>query len=318
VRVPSTYNLASARDQVLHARVERLLKSRRDWIERASVSPASDYDAIRLYTSKSGYDRIFSVVNRVFRSDHSDDLDGAITNAVFLVELLNIDLHNYCKRVPAAHDFQGTVHRGICVTEAQLERFASLMNGPITERYISIPLGLVSASRTPAVPRTFVGGMLARNPSLRPLMWKVHVVGIRDELMELYRQSFSSIVSTICAVPVAELSDFRAEEEVLLRGPFFQVIDFTRDDPGEGLIQGMPVSVLEVMMVTGNRDHYTTMQLGSKDSPARELFGAMARLERYEFCAGDSRRRGRADVREYEQALASARQQLVALQTRLS
>jgi hypothetical protein len=41
-----------------------------------------------------GYDQIFSVVNRIFRQDDAIQDQTLIRTAVFLVELLNIDLYH--------------------------------------------------------------------------------------------------------------------------------------------------------------------------------------------------------------------------------
>jgi hypothetical protein len=124
------------------------------------------------------------------------------------------------------------------------------------------------------------------------LLWRIHVVGLEPHLLNSYQSRFpKSVVSTICAVPVSKLSDFPHEREVLLRGPFFQVLNFFE----EGTIEGKPIHVLEVVMLNSNRDHFTTAELGKDDGPARKLFGAIVSLRRNQFCLEYCERHGLHD-----------------------
>ncbi|MTJ32487.1 hypothetical protein FJR37_23490 [Aphanizomenon sp. UHCC 0183] len=102
-----------------------------------------------------------------------------------------------------------------------------------------------------------------------------------EKLLGIYQSLFpTSVVSSICAVPISELSDFPHEEEVLLRGPFFQVINFYQ----EGMIEEKPLSVIEVVMLNSNRDHPSTAELGENDSLARNIFGNIVGIRRNKFC----------------------------------
>ncbi|KAF8875452.1 hypothetical protein BD779DRAFT_1804618 [Infundibulicybe gibba] len=69
-----------------------------------------------------------------------------LRSAVFLIELLNIDLYNYTRRIPAVSNFQGTVYRGVSFTTEQLAEFQHLCERPVSERYWAIPLAMMSAS----------------------------------------------------------------------------------------------------------------------------------------------------------------------------
>jgi hypothetical protein len=63
-----------------------------------------------------------------------------------------------------------------------------------------------------------------------PLMMKIHVIGLNPKYLDVYRTQFpSSVVSTICAVSIKEVSSHENECEVLLRGPFFQVLQIVID-----------------------------------------------------------------------------------------
>jgi hypothetical protein len=49
-----------------------------------------------------------------------------IRSVVFLVELINIDLFNYCLKCPERTNFEGIVYRGICVSDEDLSAFKAL------------------------------------------------------------------------------------------------------------------------------------------------------------------------------------------------
>jgi hypothetical protein len=271
------------RDDELGRRASALFASQKDWIDRraAEHGNALAYDAIRLYTSDQGYRHIFSVINSIFRSEGSTNFERLVVSAVFLVELLNIDLYNYWWSHPNAKDFEGVLYRGMCITENDFHAFSQILQQPLSERYISVPLGLVSTSVRSAEAEFFLKTRLREDPSQIPLLWRINVVGLGAHLLGSYQNRFpQSVVSTICAVPVSQLSDFPHEQEVLLRGPFFQVLNFFEG----GEIEGKPVYVLEVVILNSNRDHFTTAQLGKNDRPARELFGAIVNLRRSQFC----------------------------------
>ena len=90
--------------------MKSLFSIKNEWREKGSEVGDDPFDAIRVYTSPLGYQSFFSVINGLFRKDDSTQHDDVIRAAVFLVELLNIDLHNYCLQYPAHRDFQGEVY----------------------------------------------------------------------------------------------------------------------------------------------------------------------------------------------------------------
>ncbi|HEX6711521.1 MAG TPA: hypothetical protein VF068_14410 [Rubrobacter sp.] len=286
--------LGSDRHDELGRRVSSLFASRKDWIDRpgATRDAATDYDAIRLYTSDQGYRHIFSVVNGIFRSEIPADFARFVVSAVFLVELLNIDLYNYCWRHPDASHFERVVYRGMCVNREDFRVFSRILHQPAAERYISIPLGLVSTSTRRAEAEYFLKTRLRDDSSLFPLLWKIQVEGMGSDLLDAYHSRFpTSVVSTICAVPVSGLSNYPHEQEVLLRGPFVQVLNVMRS----GMVEGKPLHVLEAVMLNGNRDHFSTTRLGEDDGLARELFGSIAGLRRNQLCFEYCKRHGLRD-----------------------
>ena len=260
--------------------------------ERPTSAAEHEYDVVLLYTAEKTYQQIFSFLNRVFRSDLSETGSERVLNSVvFLVELLNIDLYNYT-RCLGLKDFEGVVYRGMGISKDDFHAFSSICQQPISERYISIPLGMISASQKMLPARQFIANGLKRDPSRIPLLWKIHVISLEDSLLRLYQTMFpTSVVSSICAVPISKLSYYPHEEEVLLRGPFFQVLNFYE----HGMIGEKPLYMLEVVMLNSNRDHPNNQDLGSRTGLARSVFGTVVSIGRCQFCLEYCKRNGLAE-----------------------
>ena len=110
---------------------------------------------------------------------------------------------------------------------------------------------------------------------------EIHVISLEDGILEVYHEMFpTSVVSTICAVPISKLSFYPHEEEVLLRGPFFQVLNFYKN----GTIDGRSLYVIEVVMLNSNRDHPSNEELGDKADLARSVFRTIVGIRRNQFC----------------------------------
>ncbi|KAG5650688.1 hypothetical protein H0H81_011362 [Sphagnurus paluster] len=280
-----------------------VLSSRRAWRSQPTSHHAflpddesEDLSVIRLYTSKVGYDQIFRVINQAFRTDELTEAEQRkrLRSAVFLVELLNIDLFNYTYREPQAQNFHGTVYRGVVFSDAQLEDFKNLAARPVAERFWAIPLAMMSASTDKnvalrefaSVPPSNSGSATDETGPRHPFLWRIHVIGLHAEYLRIYHERFpTSVVSSICAVPIRQLSDFAGEDEVLLRGPFFQLIGIREEavelEPG----REQRIYVMELVMLNVNRDHPSTMQLGEeKGEQARKLFGCLVGMWRAEVC----------------------------------
>ena len=130
----------------------------------------------------------------------------------------------------------------------------------------------------------------------------INVIGLKPEYLEHYTKRFPiSVLSTICAVDIHKLSFHPEEREVLLRGPFMQVLHVYRD---EGDLLGQPCDVLEMVMLNSNRDHISTSQLGDQDDLARAMFGTMVGVTRCEFAIDYCERKGlEDDAAEYRKIL---------------
>jgi hypothetical protein len=264
-------------------RAEALLCSSKNWADQSEQLNTDDYSAIRLYTSFAGYNQIFRTINEASREDDLIKRQEALEAAAFLVELLTIDLFNYRGANPAADNFTGCVYRGMCVSGEQLKEWSALANGEISQRYLAIPLAMVSASDNRDKALTFAVNEAARISGY-PVLWVIHVAGLRPELLALYVQRFpASIVTSICAVPINDLSDYPDEQEVLLRGPFFQLVRLCENGVRYGTQQ---IPVIEVLMLNSNRDHISSVFLDDSEADsARNLFRALVQTERATLCA---------------------------------
>ena len=264
--------------------IDAVLTSQKEWIDRQPNTgplPGDTYDVIRLYTSSFGYAQIFAMLNTDFRMDVLTDDGNNLRPAVFLVELLNIDLYNYVSAQPAAN-FQGIVYRGLSISPEQIQEFEDLAAKPPAERHWSIPLSMMSASTSVdvAVGFALADSKLGRNR--HPFLWRIHVAELGPELSQIYRQRFpSSVVSSLCAVRIAELSTYK-EEEVLLRGPWFQLLRLQHEEVGQ---LGVRMPVMDLVMLNSNRDHPSTMELGAVDDEARQLFASLVGMARSKVCA---------------------------------
>jgi hypothetical protein len=274
-------------------RARRVVEKPQDWLERLPPSERTDVraDAVWLYTSSLGYDRIFKTVYDIFRSE--GPISESVLLATFLVEILNIDLYNYWATHPEVQHYEGVVYRGMSVSCDAHASFVNLAQLPVGSRSFSIPLALNSSSTSEAQAIPFMEYGLEKHSDYVPLLHKIHVRGLSEKRLGLYRKHFrESVVSTICAVPIDAISAYRSEAEVLLRGPFFELLS-VHEHPTLR-IKEKPVQVLEMAMLNSNRDHYTTPQTGTGD-PARTLFNALVKAQKLEVSAETAQAAGLHD-----------------------
>jgi hypothetical protein len=283
--------------------IRALLSSRKEWPERGDGQGDAGYSAVRLYTSEYGYKKIFQPMNTSFRNpDLAEDELRAIT---FLVELINIDLYRHIHVTPEANNFTGRTYRGMRVTSEALDKIRETAAGSnLKNRYVSIPLSMMSTSvaREPALK---FAERTDRNNNPHALLWDISVYGMDPAYLAAYRRSFpDSIVTSMCAVPVNDLSYYHVEDEVLLRGPFFQIVRMYEDS-----LQGEALHVIQAVMLNSNRDHVTAIATNEgEDLRMREIFRDMAIASRSARCAEHAERSGLiADADYYRSAVARAR-----------
>jgi hypothetical protein len=284
------------RDAETSARLSKLLAARKSW---SAPSGDDDYSALRLYTSDGGYRQIFGAINAAFRSEGIANESATRRAATFLVELLSIDLFHHRAIHADADGFSGTVYRGMSLSQEDVSRFSRAAAGPILERYISIPLAMASASVNAATAMHFAIADVAANPDKHLVLWEITVRNLEPALLAIYRSvSPASIVTSLCAVPIAAISDFSGEEEVLLRGPHFQIVQI--DALESGAFPG-PVTRIRAMMHNTNRDHLTAVASDvGKDKLQRDLFRTLILADRFAICSRLAASNGRtADADEY-------------------
>jgi len=289
--------------------LQALFSSVKKWSAGPDEEQMSDYSAVRLYTSEYGYRKMFNTINKGFRSDELADDQLALRASTFLVELLSIDLFNYLTATPQADNFEGQVYRGMCVSDRDLAEFHRLMKRPIQDRYLSIPLAMMSASRVRGKALSFALKE-ARAPGRHPLLWNIRVSGLNPELLSVYMERFpTSVVTSLCAVPIEQLSDYPQEGEVLLRGPHFQILSL-RKEKTDRIIGDL--HVIDAVMLNSNRDHISAVASNvGEDRVARDLFRAIIGIHRSTICAEYATSHSLSgDVKSYHM-LASENRQII-------
>ncbi len=289
-------------------------KSPRRWADRASDGEINgDFGFLKLYTSEAGYDRIFSVLNGAFRSDSLVEEEVRLRAAVFLVELLTMELFNYTyvPKTKSNMGYTGTLYRGMSLSRESLKDFVNLVTKPVEERYWSIPLAFMSCTVEKKTAVDFAERVTSKNPdpTYNRVLLRVHVVGLREEELAIYSARFpSSVVTPICAVDISNLSEFPEEREVVLRGPFFQLVGVTE----EVTVIGNPLFILDVLVFNTNRDHPSTMEMEEEEgNRARVLFACLIEGVRGEKCLELAVQIGREeDLEAYRAIVKRARTKL--------
>ena len=254
-----------------------------------------DYSALEVYTTNEGYKNIFGYINQIFRKYNVDETE--IQGAITLVELLTIDLYNLrlanfgCSKY---YNFQGIVHRGLSVDEGVLDTFRGLMREPLQNRNFGVPLAFVSTSAKLERIQEFLNNADGKRVRLH---WKIHVHELQPSLLAQYHARYpKSVVSTICAMPISQASEFPNEQEILLRGPLFHIIRMY-EAPNEDHI----VHVVEMVMLNANRDHATELaDHQGENRQQRTHFGQICSATKFQICASLARGYGLPEAAEYE------------------
>ena len=296
-----TDKTGSESDKSFKDRVEIIKTKDRNWgdIDKAQLD-TTDFEAIRLYTSEIGYNKIFGIMNSLFRYDDTVNDEKTVQTIVFLVELINIDLYNFCLKYQKYDNFTGIVYRGVGLNDSDFDAFKTLMTYDIPKRYIAVPLCLMSSTTNIETAKFFV------RSKPKAVLFKIHILALKPRYLKYYKQKNSTgVVSSICAVNIKDLSDFPNEDEILLRGAFFQVLDFYKD-ADENL------HVLEVCMLNSNRDHLSSNFL--TDPNARRMFGLMVGVTRNEFAVDFYKQKGNLkEAAAYQECLEKGRRDLATL-----
>ncbi|KAI6778762.1 uncharacterized protein J7T54_005865 [Emericellopsis cladophorae] len=281
----------------------RLLGGFRDYgdidNQRPEKPPVEQLDAIELYTSVAGFNSLYSLICKAMRNEKA--ADEVLESAIVMVELLTIDLYNLRLTNighPRYANFEGVTYRGLKVTEDEMSEYKAIMDREDrSRRNFSTPLGLLSSSTDKKVMDEFSkqesqqqGASSGDRRRIRVHL-TIHIHGMDPRLLQEYQARYpDSVVTSICAMPVAHVSS-EGEKEILLRGPFFHLIA-TKELENEGETY---YELLVVMMNT-NRDHgleHASNQ-GCKERQRRCFLHAVS-ASKFDVCAGLADKLGRLD-----------------------
>lgn len=285
--------------RVLREVLNKLLSEYRDYADvdakRPTPTNEEQYTALELYCSDEGYSYLYTLLQKTLRL--KDVPEEQLLATVTFVEWVTIDLYNLrASNIgdPIYRNYEGTTYRGMRVPQRVIDDYQEVAKRPdLTTRSFSIPLGMTSSSADSGVTEHFT---LKHDKNLdsQSLLWTIHVRGLDPSLLQAYLTMFpDSVVTSICAMPIARLSPY-GEKEVLLRGAFFHIIRM-----GTRMANGRQIHELEVVMINSNRDH--TSEQGSNEGEKRnqrDLFSLIVAASRYEACVSLV---GRFDKRESEQ-----------------
>ncbi|KAI9681711.1 MAG: hypothetical protein M1822_007063 [Bathelium mastoideum] len=278
----------------------RLLQGYRDYADVDLCRPQKmipeHYTTLELYCSEKGHGYLFKVTGEALRKENASE--DVLLAATILLEFLTIDLYNL--RLSQIGDsrysnFQGVVYRGMSVTSSMIEEYKHIFAQPdLRKRSFAVPLSLFSASTDANVMKTISKSF--RNRSRVQMHWEIHVHGLDPVLLEAYQAQFpSSIVTSICAMPIARVSPF-AEKEILLRGAYFHLIQMH-----EKTVDEQKVIHLTMVMINANRDH-TTEEASHIDEKKyqREAFARIISASKFEACAKIATEYSKTDGKEYQ------------------
>lgn len=252
------------------------------------------YICLQLYCTKDGYDYLFRLVSDTLRSRSPEK--ELILTAATLVEILTIDLYNL--RLSNIGDemfsnFQGVTYRGLSVSPRDVDLYRQIATAEkLSDRNFAIPLGLTSSTTDPDVMRDFAKDLKSTQCGLH---MTIHIHGVNPDLLSMYLERYpDSVVSTICAMPVARLSPF-GEKEILLRGAFFHIINMQHQ-----MVNGRDIYSLVVVMINANRDHTTesSSDQGQK-AEQRRAFTKAVKASQYEVCALLAEQYSKEDAQQY-------------------
>lgn len=254
-----------------------------EWYELQKNSPAEQKcNLIKFYTSSDGYETIFKYMNSIFREEHNKEI---YDSAAFLVECMNIELYNLVKTKHEFSNFENTIYRGMMLDENTISNLLDIKELQLQSQKFAVPLSFMSCSKSQDVAKQFLKKQKHRTYEEKvrgfcPVIFKIHVTSLNKTFLDLYKSYYpDSVVSSICAVDIENISKYRKEQEVLLRGAFFQTLRFYES---EEKIDGKNVYVFELLMHNSNRDHITTSKF--EKTNARRLFNTLIEIDRMKKC----------------------------------
>jgi len=274
--------------------LDRLFEGYRDYADMDLGRPwlpqtaEERFEAIELYCSEDGYQYITKMIQTVFRT--AEPSADELIRATAFVEWITIDLYNLrLSQIgdPRFENFQGIVYRWCTLRPEDLEEYRAILRlSDHARRNFSIPLGLVSTAADGDATRHFAdlptGHEYVEGKDKRiRVRQTVHIHGMDPALLASFKQQYpDSVVTSICAMPVARMSPF-GEQEILLRGPFFHLITIKEceDDRGR-YVESVTVAM------NSNRDHGSEHS-SNDDEKARQRIAFLnaVNASKWEVCA---------------------------------
>jgi hypothetical protein len=280
--------------------LDRLLTGFRDYadidFDRPEKRVGETYDALELYCSDIGHTYVYKLMAEALRSETSTE--DQLFVATILVEFLTIDLYNLrLSQIgdPLYANFEGITYRGLRVKPEQVAEYEEIMSRrDLSKRGFAVPLALISSTSDLEIMRKFTD-QDEESKDIR-MQWTIHIHGIDPYLLETYRQRYpDSVVTSICAMPVARVAPI-SEKEILLRGAFFQLIAVRKSQ-----VDGLPYVNLVMLMMNSNRDH--TTEKGSNEGEKklqRDAFARIVAASKFEACAVLAAEYSTADAEGYK------------------
>lgn len=124
------------------------------------------------------------------------------------------------------------LYRGMMLDENIISNLLDIKELEVQDRKFAVPLSFMSCSKSQNVAKQFLENQEHRPYEERirdfcPVLFKIHVTSLDKTFLDLYKSYYPiSIVSSICAVDIENISKYSEGQKVLLRGVFFQVLRF--------------------------------------------------------------------------------------------
>lgn len=241
-----------------------------------SDSPDAAISLLPDYTSRAVYDTVYGIMNgRIYRVRDKAIGFGDLLLATYILEHINIALfHHVAQKGDFGEGSDGqrkhaypiyrpdTTYRGIQIKRDQLSELKKLVAGD-EGRTFSHPLSLVSSSRSIAQASTFLADEATQSEK-EPALFKTYILSLPADYLRLYNKYSSSTISSICAVDIQDQSYYADEEEVLFRGPFFEMLDYLV--PEESERAEADYQQFNAVTIDVNRDHPSTYAM-KDDAP---------------------------------------------------
>lgn len=270
----------------VRAALDLLFEGYRDYADidlHRPVPPRTDnFDAVEFYCSEEGYKYVTKLIQLVFRTTQPS-VDELIRATTF-VEWITIDLYNLrLSQIgdPRFENFQGVVYRWSRLSRDDVNEYRAVLRLPDhSKRNYSVPLGFVSSAADSDITKHFADRPEEGGEGVR-VRHTIHIHGMDPAILASFRQQYpDSVVTSICALPVARMSPF-GEQEILLRGPFFHLVAINDCEDDRG-----PYVEFVAVCMNANCDHGSEHSSDDGEKARqRNAFRNAVNASKWEVCA---------------------------------